>query len=119
MPVRIQRKRTKGFRLPENTVYVGRPGRFGNPIKIGSWGHVAACQIFKEWLQGRLRASDYWDLNFHADPDGWEARRQSILSGMPELRGKNLACWCRLDEVCHGDVLLEMANRTTIEGLNK
>ncbi|HEX5183627.1 MAG TPA: DUF4326 domain-containing protein [Allosphingosinicella sp.] len=30
---------------------------------------------------------------------------------MPELRGKNLACWCRLDAPCHADVLLELANR--------
>lgn len=27
-----------------------------------------------------------------------------------ELRGKDLACWCPLDEACHGDVLLEIAN---------
>ena len=26
-----------------------------------------------------------------------------------ELRGKNLACWCPLDEPCHADVLLELA----------
>jgi len=26
------------------------------------------------------------------------------------LRGKNLACWCALDQPCHADVLLEMAN---------
>lgn len=27
-----------------------------------------------------------------------------------ELRGKNLACWCPLDQPCHADVLLEVAN---------
>lgn len=27
-----------------------------------------------------------------------------------ELRGKNLACWCQLDQPCHADVLLEIAN---------
>lgn len=26
------------------------------------------------------------------------------------LAGKNLACWCPLDEPCHADVLLEIAN---------
>lgn len=26
------------------------------------------------------------------------------------LRGKDLACWCRLDQPCHADVLLELAN---------
>ena len=29
-----------------------------------------------------------------------------------ELRGKNLACWCKLDEPCHADVLLKLANAT-------
>lgn len=27
-----------------------------------------------------------------------------------ELAGKNLACWCRPDQPCHADVLLELAN---------
>jgi hypothetical protein len=27
-----------------------------------------------------------------------------------ELRGKDLACWCRLDQPCHADVLIELAN---------
>jgi len=27
------------------------------------------------------------------------------------LRGKNLACWCALDQPCHADVLLELANK--------
>jgi hypothetical protein len=29
-----------------------------------------------------------------------------------ELAGKNLACWCRPDQPCHADVLLEIANTT-------
>jgi len=28
-----------------------------------------------------------------------------------ELAGKDLACWCRLDQPCHADVLLAIANR--------
>jgi hypothetical protein len=27
-----------------------------------------------------------------------------------QLRGKDLACWCPLDQPCHADVLLEIAN---------
>jgi hypothetical protein len=26
------------------------------------------------------------------------------------LRGKNLACWCGLNEPCHADVILRIAN---------
>ncbi len=27
------------------------------------------------------------------------------------LHGHDLACWCPLDQLCHADVLLELANR--------
>ena len=27
-----------------------------------------------------------------------------------ELRGRDLCCWCPLDQPCHADVLLEIAN---------
>ena len=30
-PVRVQLSRKKGWRMPENTVSVARPGRWGNP----------------------------------------------------------------------------------------
>ena len=36
-PERIQRKRTKGWKMPENTVSVCRPGKWGNPFRVG--GH--------------------------------------------------------------------------------
>lgn len=48
--------------------------------------------------------------------------RESILDGslgittkeiQAELRGKDLACWCRLDQPCHASILLEIANRET------
>jgi hypothetical protein len=28
-----------------------------------------------------------------------------------ELAGRDLCCWCPLDDPCHADVLLEVANR--------
>lgn len=34
-PKRIQRKRTKGWRMPEGAIYVGRPTKWGNPAKVG------------------------------------------------------------------------------------
>ena len=36
MPKRIQRQRTKGWRMPEGAVYVGRPSRWGNPFRLGT-----------------------------------------------------------------------------------
>lgn len=101
MPERIQRKRTKGWRMPEGTVYVGRPTIFGNPFRINtSAGYTPMfCVVqFKKWLVGR------------SGTGGGGLRRLSLLRRLPELRGKNLACFCPLDQPCHADVLLELAN---------
>ena len=100
-PERIQRSRQKGFRTPPGTVYVGRPTKFGNPIvsqMVG--GRRGAVEMFRHYLQ----------LN----PD---LERQ----GRAELAGKNLSCWCPLDEPCHADVWLEVVNdgvrRVTIQDI--
>jgi hypothetical protein len=37
--------------------------------------------------------------------------RGELRNQIHELRGKNLACWCPLNQPCHADVLLELANR--------
>lgn len=93
MPERIQRQRTKGWRMPENTVYVGRPTRWGNPYRVSVWGTCErAVSVFREMVN---------------EVDGWADFRADVQR---ELRGKNLACWCPLDQPCHADVLLEMAN---------
>lgn len=96
MPKRIQRKRTKGWRMPEGAVYVGRPTKWGNPFPIIDYhdpnDRRASVAMFKMWL-------------YH--PDRTKLREQVIS----ELRGKDLACWCRPNQECHADVLLELANR--------
>ncbi len=89
-PQRIQRKRTKGWTMPANAVYVGRPTIFGNPFP--------EADKFRRWLDGE-RATGAGGL-----------RRISLMSRIHELRGKDLACWCPLDQPCHADVLLELAN---------
>jgi hypothetical protein len=38
-------------------------------------------------------------------------RTEFPVPGVEELRGKDLACWCREDQACHADILLEKANR--------
>jgi len=94
-PVRIQRRRTRGWRMPENTVYVGMPTMWGNyaASRVGvPLSPAEAVAEFDAWI--RLEAS--W---------AWKGR-----VGM-DLRGKNLACWCPLDQPCHADVLLELANK--------
>lgn len=85
-PRRIQRKRTKGWRMPEGAVYVGRGSRWGNPCCV-------------ERPSQRLDAVAWFET--HVAP----------ALDVADLRGKDLACWCPLDQPCHADVLLELANQ--------
>lgn len=88
---RIQRKRTKGWKMPPNTVYVGRPTKWGNPFRLGDPDLEAGGMITR---QKALDLYETWLMN----------------KDLSELKGKDLACWCSLDEPCHADVLLQMAN---------
>lgn len=58
IPRRVQRKRTKGWKLPRNTVCVSRPGIFGNPFGIlHGQDREYVVRIFRQWLTKR-RSSD-------------------------------------------------------------
>ena len=90
--------------MPPNTVSVCRPGKWGNPFKIGeTYAHGPM------WLGGTVTVEDaahavrlYRRWIFH------QRRAENLVT---ELRGKNLACFCPLDQPCHADTLLEVANR--------
>jgi hypothetical protein len=108
MPTRIQRRRTKGWRLPPNAVIVSRPSRFGNPCKVGLMQemgyedpHGVAAENFRVWLNGN---------RFDAPTDDADRRRERILAELPSLRGRDVACTCQPDQTCHGDYLLDRAN---------
>jgi hypothetical protein len=121
-PKRIQRKRTKGWKMPENTVYVGRPSRWGNPFTV-DWCYVTAktaTEAFRDLMEGYFdpgRFDGIPDDVFRSLCDAKEEWRRRLNWGLEvkqgaitELRGKNLACWCPLARDCHADVLLELAN---------
>jgi hypothetical protein len=91
MPQRFQRSRRKGARLPAGVVVVTRPTKWGNPHPL-DLGRAEAVRRYREdLLAGRLEVT--------------------VEDVERELRGKDLACYCPLDEACHADVLLEIANR--------
>lgn len=95
---RIQLSRKKGWRMPPNTVRVCRPSMWGNPYKVGAVDHVSG-----KIIETRAQAVQLFIDRGCADAIKAEAQ---VL-----LRGKNLACWCPLDEPCHADILLKMANQ--------
>ena len=102
MPERVQLKRTKGWRMPVNTVSVARPTKWGNPFRVGDPGRFDETHSVVR--SARHAVSAFADMVNAPNASMYcvEARR--------ELRGKNLACWCPLDQPCHADVLLELAN---------
>jgi hypothetical protein len=105
-PKRIQRKRAKGWRMPPNTVYVGRGSRWGNPFVLGRDGTAAECV--------RRYAEMLTPYRHHGEGSGLDHFLLSVANIediQTSLRGKNLACWCPLGQPCHADVLLELANK--------
>ena len=119
-PQRIQLSRKKGWRMPENTVSVARPTKWGNPftpfgcMEAGFVGtvetiHNTGAEAFRVWL-----TSPYWRNNW--DGPESEAARARMLAEIGELKGKNLACWCKPGDPCHGDVLLSLARARLMEG---
>jgi hypothetical protein len=91
-PIRIQRRRTRGWRMPAGAVYVGRPSAWGNRHQLDSPHPRARTISLRHYIIDMARSPKLVEL----------ARR--------ELRGKDLSCWCPLTELCHADVLLAIAN---------
>lgn len=122
MPKRIQRQRIKGWRMPEGAVYVGRPTKWGNPFWHAQKyaGLSASLNCYRDAIERWNGPARYRELGvgpFKVACDklmDWQMRfgggtliRETIIA---ELRGKDLACWCSLDQPCHADILLEIAN---------
>lgn len=106
-PVRIQRKRTNGWKMPPDTVSVTRPGKWGNPWRIG----INRCtgigfDYREEKVTDAATAVRFFREMLEIPGTAYPTTDEIVR----KLRGKNLACWCRLDQPCHADVLLQLAN---------
>ena len=99
-PIRIQLRRAKGWRMPPNTVKVDRSTRWGNPYRLHGDGYPMTPAVAVGCFTALVNAGQGWVMRDQlTDLD--DVRR--------ELAGKNLACWCPLDQPCHADVLLWLA----------
>ena len=99
MPKRIQMTRNKPWRANNpDAIIVARPSEWGNPYRVGDRFATAAGG----WAKVRDRA--------HA-VELFRSRVVRWRRDIARLRGKDLACWCPLDQPCHADVLLEIANK--------
>lgn len=120
-PKRIQLRRTKGWRKPAGAIVVARPSKWGNPYKVvpmprSDAGLTRLATEDDYIVCERSVAVDNFATDLAdalVDPCGI-CHHPSILfmaEHLDELRGHDLACWCPLDQPCHADVLLELANR--------
>jgi hypothetical protein len=101
-PIRIQLRRTRGWRMPPNTIKVARPSRWGNPYSLDTARKLMPNATDAERRRRCVRAFSIWVTDMEDD---------ELKEYLTPLRGKNLACFCALNEMCHADVLLELANR--------
>ena len=121
-PVRLQLSRRKCFDLQAlsrstnglDAVNVTRRSKWGNPFVVGSevlsskgdylMPPEEAVDLFRFWVTR---------IDTPAERENIEAFGLctfDLTDITKELRGKNLACWCKPGSPCHADVLLELAN---------
>jgi hypothetical protein len=104
-PRRVQLSRKAGWTKPTNTTVVSRPSKWGNQYKLGGFvpgiGTLEkmsdVVEAYRQNIEARLAEET---------PAGAMLRLDMEIN----LKGKNLACWCALDQPCHADVLLRLAN---------
>lgn len=76
-------------------LYIGRPGKWGNPFIVGRHGGRGQCiALYEQWLR----------------------EQDELIDALDELRGLVLGCWCA-PRACHGDVLVRLANASEAERL--
>ncbi len=122
-PARLQLRRTKGFRLQEHSEAVNglparkvtRPGLFGNIFKVTDTTPAKeAVRSFRRFLRTWSDAQIMRSVRVETGSGhplagvGLIVHRNHVRARLWQLRGHNLACFCRLDQPCHVDVYLDI-----------
>lgn len=84
-------------KIEKYDVYIGRPGKWGNPYshKDGTLAQFK-CATVEESIQKFKE---------------WVVLQPELMASLHELEGKTLGCWCKHPKKpspCHGDVLVEL-----------
>jgi hypothetical protein len=100
MPKVVNLSGRKPRALRPGEVYIGRravhgrlpESKWANPFKMGRDGTREEVVVkYEAWLR--------------AQPE--------LIAALPELRGKDLACWCA-PLACHGDVILRLVEAQAV-----
>lgn len=113
-PIRIRRSRKEKQVSPNGLpiVYVGRPTKFGNPFKkrepvntyrLSQLDH----DDFLYYCEGRKISSNFISVDLFEKYVLTDKFKETVKA---ELKGKNLSCWCKENDICHADTLLKIAN---------
>lgn len=109
MPKRIQMSRQHPWRAENpDAVRVDRNTKYGNPFKVVLLARGDGYAI--EIPDGR-QFGHFWSKR-EATEHAVKRFRTETAPGLDltPLRGHDIACWCGLDQPCHGDVILELSN---------
>jgi Domain of unknown function (DUF4326) len=106
-PKRIQLSRRKGWRKPVGAIVVSRPSKWGNPYALDSYQFGNLDGSLAAWNERAAREIALRDFE-HALCMGM--LKVTVEDVRRELAGKDLACWCPLNKLCHADVLIRLAN---------
>ncbi len=120
-PVRIQRSRQYKQVSPNGLqiAYVGRGSRWGNPFRIVKYsdGKYAIKTDSSELCNDILVNNCHAVYNTKEEAARDAVKCYSLWlphfvskSDLNAIKRKNLSCWCRLDQTCHADILLKLAN---------
>ena len=83
---------------PPDAIYVGRPcwgwkgSPWANPYPVEEYGRDVALGLFAAYAIHRAAQEPDW---------------------LEPLRGRDVVCWCKPADDCHGDLLIRLANAAT------
>jgi len=102
-PKRVQIRRDVAWQDRDNpAVKVDRSTKWGNPSRVQHSGDErTARQWAVDFFVGYVTTMQGAGHYVHGSPHG---------TNLDELRGRDLACWCKPTDPCHADYLLEIAN---------
>jgi uncharacterized protein YeaO (DUF488 family) len=110
----IKRVNVKDKVLVENVVYIGRtnktynlsPSPLANPYVIGRDGdRDEVVEKYRQWL--RLNVQRKLENPEHGNAAFKELKRLQLKARDNEL---TLMCWCKSNEKCHGDIIINCLN---------
>lgn len=127
---RLQKtNRQKGYKQPDNAFFVGKPTKWDTPFRVVEVpNNDVLNELFVRWMvvswidfSGYLDYNEFLTRNEAAKASIETFERMLVDGKIPtygkkwrekleEMRGKDLLCYCPIDEPCHADVLLKYAN---------